>query len=233
MKRADELASSSGVKKGASDWNSISSAIERATKTLETWKAKLDEKKADEFGVTLKAEITKLDEAIASSKATTVQIEQLKQLKAQIEEVGEARRKQIDEEERLQVRKEFTRTGSRITREFKKLQGVDNSEVYTAAKQQYDLDVEFFQEALRKKQISQEEFNSNMMMLNTNLADAQLRSQTDLYSRLQVAANDYFTNYGDFTKHIGGTITTAMDDTARAIGAFAASAIILSQSGVI
>ena len=223
LAKAGELAGSVDAKKGASNWESINSAIERATKTLETWKAKLNEKKADEFGVTLKEEITKLDEALASSKATSSQIDQLKQLKAQIEEVGEARRKQIDEEERLQVRKELTRTGSRITREFKKLQGVDNSEVYTAAKQQYDLDVEFFQEALRKKQISQEEFNSNMMMLETNLADAQLRSQTDLYSRLQVAADDYFRKYGDFTGHIGGAITTAMDDSARAIGNFAAS----------
>ena len=60
-------------------------------------------------------------------------------------------------------------------------------------------------------------------MMDATLADARLRSQTDMFSRLQVAANDYYKKYGDFTKHIGDVVTTAMDSSAKAIAAFARS----------
>lgn len=223
LAKAGELAGSVDAKKGASNWESINTTIQNTTKTLETWKAKLAEAKADEFSVSLKAELRKIDEAIASSKATSTQIAQLKTLRAQIEEVGEARKKQVADEERLKIREELTRTGSRVTRAFKGLVGIDNAEVYEAAKQQYTLDAEFFRKALEKKQISQEEFNTYMMMLQETLADSWLRSQTDMFSRLQVAANDYYKKYGDFTKHVGSVVTAAMDDSAKAIAAFARS----------
>lgn len=223
LAKAGELAGSADTKKGTSNWESINSTIQSTTKTLETWKAKLAESQADQFGTAVVAELEKIDKTLRSSKATSEQIAQLKELRKQIEEVGEARKKQVADEERLKIREELTRTGSRVTRAFKGLVGIDNSEVYNAAKQQYDLDVEFFQKALAKKQISQEEFNNYMMMLDQTLVDAQLRSQTDMFSRLQAAANDYYIKYGDFTKHVGSVVTNAMDDSARAIAAFARS----------
>lgn len=220
---AAALDAASGGKKAKGNWESINSTIEQATKTLATWQGKLEESKASEFGATIKAEIDKIDKAIQNSKGTSEQVKQLRELREEIKRVGEERKKQIAEEQAETLRKELTRTVGRVTKSYKSLEGVDNTEVYQAAKDQYDLDAEYFKKALEKKQISQEQYNTYIKMMDATLADAQLRSQTDLFSRLQVAANDYYRKYGDFTKHIGGVITDAMDSSAKAISAFARS----------
>lgn len=213
----------SGAKKAQSNWESINSTIQQATKTLETWRSKVDESKSDQFGATIVSEVEKIDKAIRSSKGNSEQLAQLRSLREEILRTGELRKQQIKEEQDLQQSKEMTRYRTRVTAGFNKLEGVDNIESYAAAKGQYEDDVKFFQHALDEKRISQEDFNSYMMMLNKTLADAQLRSQTDMFSRLQVAANDYYKKYGDFTRHIGDVVTTAMDSSAKAIAAFARS----------
>lgn len=226
-KKANEATASvdtaSGAKKAQSNWESINSTIQQATKTLETWRSKVDESKSDQFGATIVSEVDKIDKAIRSSKGNSEQLAQLRSLREEILRTGELRKQQIKEEQDLQNRKELTHTGSRITKEYKSLVGVDNSEVFTAAKMQYDLDAEYFQKALEKKIISEEEYATYIKMMDATLADARVRSQTDMFSRLQVAANDYYKKYGDFTKHIGDVVTTAMDSSAKAIAAFARS----------
>lgn len=226
-KKANEATASvdsaSGAKKAQSNWESINSTIQQATKTLETWRSKVDESKSDQFGATIVSEVEKIDKAIRSSKGNAEQLAQLRSLREEILRTGELRKQQIKEEQDLQNRRELTRTGSRITKEYKSLVGVDNSEVFTAAKMQYDLDAEYFQKALEKKIISEEEYATYIKMMDATLADARLRSQTDMFSRLQVAANDYYKKYGDFTKHIGDVVTNAMDSSAKAIAAFARS----------
>jgi lambda family phage tail tape measure protein len=226
-KKANEATASvdsaSGAKKAQSNWESVNSTIQQATKTLETWRSKVDESKSDQFGATTVSEVEKIDKAIRSSKGNTEQLAQLRNLREEILKTGELRKQQIKEEQEREQSKEMTRYRTRITAGYKKLEGVDNIETYAAAKGQYDDDVKFFQHALDEKRISQEDFNSYMMMLNKTLADAQLRSQTDMFSRLKVAANDYYKKYGDFTRHIGDVVTTAMDSSAKAIAAFARS----------
>ena len=226
-KKANEATASvdtaSGAKKAQSNWESINSTIQQATKTLETWRSKVDESKSDQFGATIVSEVEKIDKAIRSSKGNSEQLAQLRSLREEILRTGELRKQQIKEEQDLQQSKEMTRYRTRVTAGFKKLEGVDNVESYAAAKGQYEDDVKFFQHALDEKRISQEDFNSYMMMLNKTLADAQLRSQTDMFSRLKVAADDYYKKYGDFTRSIGDVVTTAMDSSAKAIAAFARS----------
>lgn len=213
----------SAAKKAQSNWESVNSVIEQATKTLDTWRSKVDESKSDQFGATIVSEVEKIDKAIRSSKGNAEQLAQLRSLREEILRTGELRKQQIKEEQEREQSKEMTRYRTRVTAGFKKLEGVDNIETYAAAKGQYEDDVKFFQHALDEKRISQEDFNSYMMMLNKTLADAQLRSQTDMFSRLKVAANDYYKKYGDFTRHIGDVVTTAMDSSAKAIAAFARS----------
>lgn len=227
LSKANETAAAidaaSGGKKAKGNWESINSTIEQATKTLATWQGKLDESKVSEFAASVEAEIDKIDKAIRASKGTSEQIKQLRELREEIKRVGEERKKQIAEEQAEMLRKELTRTVGRVTKSYKSLEGVDNTEVYQAAKDQYDLDAEYFEKALEKKQISQEQYNTYIRMMDAILADALLRSQTDLFSRLQVAAKDYYRKYGDFTKHMGGVVTEAMDSSAKAISAFARS----------
>lgn len=236
-KTAAVMDSAAGEKKGKANWEAINTAIQGASKALETWQAKVDESKADQFAATMRAEIEQIDKALRSNKGTREQIAQLNELKTKLEEVGNLRVEQIKkeqaEEERkkaleqaraeLAARRELVRTGTRVTTAFKNLEGVDNYEVFAAAQQQYELDVEYFQKALDEKRISQEQFNAYMKMLNANLADAGLRSQTDMYSRIQVATDDYYRKYSDFGKNFGGVITEAADSSAKAIAAFAVS----------
>ena len=236
-KTAAVMDSAAGEKKGKANWEAINTAIQGASKALETWQAKVDESKADQFAATMRAEIEQIDKALRSNKGTREQIAQLNELKTKLEEVGNLRVEQIKkeqaEEERkkaleqaraeLAARRELVRTGTRVTTAFKNLEGVDNYEVFAAAQQQYELDVEYFQKALDEKRISQEQFNAYMKMLNANLADAGLRSQTDMYSRIQVATDDYYRKYSDFGKNFGGVITEAADASAKAISNFVMS----------
>ena len=226
-KKANEAAGSvdteSAAKKAQSNWQTINNAIREATKTLESWQGKVNESKADQFSASVKAEADKIGALINSGKANASQLTELRKLQDDILKTGAERAKQIQYEQEREQSKEMTRYRTRVTAGFKKLEGVDNIESYAAAKGQYEDDVKFFQHALDEKRISQEDFNSYMMMLNKTLADAQLRSQTDMFSRLQVAANDYYKKYGDFTRHIGDVVTTAMDSSAKAIAAFARS----------
>lgn len=236
-KTAAAVDSAAGEKKSKANWEAINSAIQGASKALETWQAKVDESKADQFAATMRAEIEQIDKALRSNKGTREQIAQLNELKTKLEEVGNLRVEQIKkeqaEEERkkalqearaeLAARRELVRTGTRVTTAFKNLEGVDNYEVFAAAQQQYELDVEYFQKALDEKRISQEQFNAYMKMLNANLADAGLRSQTDMYSRIQVATDDYYRKYSDFGKNFGGVITEAADASAKAISNFVMS----------
>lgn len=214
-----------GAKAANAELNKMTELLEKSQKKIEEWQGKNEDSKSQVFAATLKKDLLDLDEAIAKMKGASALKAKLQSVREEMARVGEARVKFLQEEDEEAARKELTKFNTRITSKYKKLKGEDNSEVYLAAKDQYDLDVQYLKKALDEKLVNQEQFIEKMRMLNETLRDTELRSQTDLYSRLTVAANDYFKKYGDFTRHIGGVITNALDSCADAIAKFVRSGI--------
>lgn len=222
---AAKESASKGAKSAVAEYNRLTEILEQSQKKIEEWQGKNEDSKSQVFAASLKKDLLDLDEAMQRSKGSSAMIAKLRSIREEMERVGEARVKALKDEEEEAARKELTKFNTRITSAYKKLKGEDNSEVYLAAKDQYDLDVQYLKKALDEKLINQEQFVEKMRMLNETLRDTELRSQTDLYSRLTVAANDYFKKYGDFTRHIGGVITNALDSCSDAIAKFVRSGI--------
>ena len=222
-KTASVVDVSKGAKSSTQAYEKLNSVIEATKNKIDEWRAKNDDSKVDSFTVTMTKELEKIDKALRTSKASEIQKNQLRELRVELEAVGREREKQIALDEAQKAREAFTKDQRRVTSAYKKVVGVDNTEVYDAAKAQYDIDAINFKDALDKKVISQQEYASMIMMLDENLADAKLRSQTDLFSRMQVSIDEYYKKYGDFTTGIGNVLTTAMNATASAAAAFAVS----------
>ena len=186
--------------------------------------AKLNESKAESFSAKFNADLKKAKDWLRDTTGgTKAQREELKGLIADWERLGTQQAAVIEAEQRAEKHRDLTEANTRIVSQYKGLTGEGTTESYEAARDQYTRDLDFYKQMNAEKYITDEEYANKKMMLDAILADQQLRSQSDVFSRLKVAIKDYAIEYGDFTKHLGGVLTSAMDSTARAISAFAVS----------